>query len=199
MANQTTADSQPDQSAQRPPSANRLIFLVGLLLVALGSFFFLQIMKFSGGINTEINGGLQVGADFLPIRATDWINGEPPSFEELKGKVVLIDAWATWCSPCLKSMPELVKLHKQYGDQVVFISVTAEDIESLSEIEHVVDKFGMTWHVGYGGQNMMDDYKVTGFPSLWLIGSDGKIVWNIDSKEGLEVSIRNTLRSAEDS
>src|SRR6188768_1923317 len=61
------------------------------------------------------------------IRVAGWLNGPGPTADDLKGKVIVLDAWAYWCNPCRAAAPELVKLYDSYkGRGVVFLGLTGE-------------------------------------------------------------------------
>ncbi|MDB6028805.1 MAG: alkyl hydroperoxide reductase [Verrucomicrobiales bacterium] len=87
----------------------------------------------------------QMWADeYLNRKAPDlvvekWLTPQP----ETKGKFVLIDFWATWCPPCRESIPELNKLHKQFGDKLVVIGLSDEseaDVRAMKDpkIEYAI-------------------------------------------------------------
>lgn len=62
-------------------------------------------------------------------------NGETYNFETAKGKVVLINFWATWCPPCIAEMPNMEKLYRDYKDEVVFLFVSNESQEIISKFK----------------------------------------------------------------
>jgi len=65
-----------------------------------------------------------------PELATTDINGKSHRLSELRGKVVLLNVWATWCPPCLKEMPQLEELHQtRSGDGLVVLGLSDEDVE----------------------------------------------------------------------
>ena len=66
-----------------------------------------------GGPGSE-RSGLAVGEKAPVITAKGWVNGDAPAMEDLKGKVIVVDAWATWCYPCKLEAPKLVKTYKKY-------------------------------------------------------------------------------------
>lgn len=66
-------------------------------------------------------------------------NGELYDFNDAKGKVVLINFWATWCPPCIAEMPSMEKLYKDYKDKVVFLLVSNETQEVISKFKEKKD------------------------------------------------------------
>jgi len=104
------------------------------------------------------------------------ISGEKFSLSGLKGKVVLIDFWATWCPPCVKGIPHLKELYKKLKNrnfEVVGIS--------LDKNKELVDKYiakeQIKWKMIYSGKAWADDiaknYKVNLIPSYWVIDKNG--------------------------
>lgn len=67
-----------------------------------------------------------------PIEVDAWVN-EPP--KDLAGKFVLVEVWATWCSPCRRSLPLLEYYHEKYKDDLVVISICEEGVEALKKLE----------------------------------------------------------------
>jgi len=66
-------------------------------------------------------------------------NGNAYNFNEAKGKVVLINFWATWCPPCIAEMPSMEKLYQAYKDDVVFLFVSEEEQEVISKFKYKND------------------------------------------------------------
>lgn len=103
------------------------------------------------------------------------LDGKVYTSEELKGKVVLLDFWATWCGPCKRSMPITEKLHEEYKAKgLVILGI------DVGETRATVEKFMTTAPFGYpvimGDEaGMTSAYSVNLFPTFVLIGPDGKV------------------------
>ena len=99
--------------------------------------------------------------------------GKEVELAKLKGKVVLIDFWATWCTPCLKEIPNLKKIHEALHEKgFVIIGVANNDIAALKE--HFEDQ-PMPWSTIADGENVIsEDFKVDSWPTALLINAKGE-------------------------
>ncbi len=104
------------------------------------------------------------------------LDGKPVSLEGLKGKVVVIDFWATWCGPCVQSLPILNAVAGEYAAKGVV--VLAVDIESDSAaVKSFIDEKKLSsLHVLMDDQNVADQFGVSGIPQSFVIGRDGKVL-----------------------
>ncbi len=105
------------------------------------------------------------------------IEGKQVSLEELRGKYVYIDVWATWCGPCRGEIPHLKKLEEKYhGKDIHFVSLSCD--QDKSAWENLVKKDQMTGiqlHIGSGAK-FMDEYVINGIPRFILLDRTGRIV-----------------------
>ncbi|MEO6810635.1 MAG: TlpA disulfide reductase family protein [Isosphaeraceae bacterium] len=127
-----------------------------------------------------------VGKPAPPIRATD-IEGKPFDLASLKGQVVLVEFWATWCPPCISELPALMDLKSKYGHQgFVILGVNAdserEGGEPLARTLPVVRRFLLDHRIswpnvlcGDGAEDLTKAYGVKAIPASFLIGRDGTI------------------------
>lgn len=132
---------------------------------------------------------LTIGDPARPIDISDWFKGDKiAKFES--GKVYVLEFWATWCGPCLQSMPHLTKMQQDYKDyNVTFISVSDEDRKTVEEFLSKTDKrSGKTWSeiIGYTlttdpDKSVKNDYFSAagqgGIPCAFIIGKDLKVEW----------------------
>lgn len=108
------------------------------------------------------------------------LSGSPISIARLKGNVVLIDFWATWCPPCRAELPKVIQLYKQYHSQGFEIIGVSLDSDRDTLDKFLKQQNGMTWPQYFDGQGwgnkLVGEYDVHGIPSTLLIGRDGKII-----------------------
>ena len=105
--------------------------------------------------------------------------GQPLTLESLRGKVVLVDFWATWCKPCIKSMPELEAIYKDYqklGLEVVGVSVDQGD-DRDKKVKKFLEKKPIAYPIVIDNEeaSSWEAFHVVALPTVYLIGRDGQI------------------------
>jgi thiol-disulfide isomerase/thioredoxin len=125
------------------------------------------------------------------------MNGADVKLASFKGRVILLNFWATWCGPCRAEIPSLVELQRQYGKDVVILGVSVDDpVEKLKP--YATDmKMNYPVLVGNGREDFQDAYgPLWGIPVSVFIDRDGKIAKRhsgIASKEQFERQIKALL------
>ncbi len=100
-------------------------------------------------------------------------NGAILNFENTKGKVVLVNFWATWCPPCIAEMPSMQLLYEDYKDEIEFVFVSNEE---FSVINKFISNKGYTFRVFNPITKYPDAFDVTSIPRTFLIDKQGRKV-----------------------
>ena len=123
------------------------------------------------------------------IEVADWILGDPTTLGELRGKVVLLEFWATWCRPCLELLPKLAELDRRYADQgLAILALTrysqvpagTDPVEARASerdlVRTVVADRGLAFGVGIAPDaRLQQRYGAMGVPTLALIDRQGHV------------------------
>lgn len=112
------------------------------------------------------------------------LDGKPWNLKDLKGKVVLLNFWATWCPPCRKEMPDLEMLYRRFGAQG-FIILGIDD-EETETVKPFIAQQGITYPVLLDpGRKVNTLFRIEGIPKTFVYDRDGKIVaQSIDMRTG---------------
>ncbi|HVX15417.1 MAG TPA: redoxin family protein [Pirellulales bacterium] len=119
---------------------------------------------------------LSCGERPMPLKAAGWLNGEPPPWSKLTGKVVVLDFWIDWCPYCHSMASYLVPIKRHFEKEgVVFISLTPDNEDVVRQF---AAQYGIDWHMGWGAGEIVERYLGKDFSVLIVIGRDGRVVWN---------------------
>lgn len=137
-----------------------------------------------------------IGETVPEISLTD-VNGKVQKLSDLKGKVVLIDFWASWCGPCRKSNKEMLSLYAKYRDKGFEIYSISLDTEK-SDWKTAIKEDRSTWkHVieNAGPAAVSNKWKIEYIPSTFLLDKNGKLVAVDPSKSKIESFLKQNLSS----
>lgn len=119
-----------------------------------------------------------VGMDAPPITAKT-IDAPPAArtLADYKGRVVILNIWATWCQPCRTEMPSMEKLYKEFAPQgLEIVAVSIDDAGADQTIRDFVKEFGLTFTILHDpAAETARRYQVTGYPESFVIGREGTI------------------------
>ncbi|NJD39740.1 MAG: TlpA family protein disulfide reductase [Geobacter sp.] len=103
------------------------------------------------------------------------INGQPLSNEGLKGSVVIIDFWATWCPPCRESLPFFNELHRKYSKQGLQIIGMNVDEGPERELKNFVAEKGLLYAIAMAPRKLQDEFGVRALPVLYILDRNGVV------------------------
>jgi thiol-disulfide isomerase/thioredoxin len=139
----------------------------------------------------------QTAIDFKFVDKT----GKETALSDLKGKVVYIDIWATWCGPCRKEFPFLKKLEAEYhgNENMVFMGINVDVTKDKQKWLNFLEKEQLPGLQVFAGDAantaLMKPYKVSGIPRFILVGKDGKLIF-ADAPRPSSDEIKTILNSA---
>ncbi|HWB25225.1 MAG TPA: TlpA disulfide reductase family protein [Chitinophagaceae bacterium] len=144
---------------------------------------------------------LNIGDKAPALQVTQWFKGSPVNRFE-KGKVYVVEFWATWCGPCKAAMPRLSALARAYGDTVTFIGIDVLEMPgtTLQRVNTFVDSIGSRMDYTVAAQdsnfmvkNWMKASGADGIPQTFIINREGKLAWI-----GLADEAKDVLRKVVD-
>ncbi len=141
--------------------------------------------------------GVRTTADLTPSYSYVSLTGEPLTSEALRGKVVLVNFWATWCAPCRAEMPVLEAMYQRHRERGFVIVGLAVDQAPTEKVAAYVAERGVTYpvaHVEREAERLFGG--VRGYPTSFLIGRDGRVRHVVVGPIGavsLEPAVRRAL------
>lgn len=123
---------------------------------------------------------LEVGSDAPEITIQEWVKGD--AIEKLEeGQVYVVEFWATWCGPCIANIPHLSELQEQYGDEVIFIGVSDEEVSTVKPfVDKQGDRMAYTVAVDRNRQTNRDWMAAAGqngIPCAFIVNAEKKIAF----------------------
>ena len=186
-----------DNGASAPPPAGRgnrnpLALVVVAVVAAAMLYFGFHMARRSGPAPPRIT-----KSGPAPDFTLQSLDGKSMRLSDLRGKAVLLNFWATWCSPCKIEMPWFIELQNQYGAQGLQIVGVAMDDASKEDIAKFAKDMGVNYPVLLGKEAVGDAYGgVPALPESFFISRDGKIVDKIiglRDRSDIENSIKKAL------
>lgn len=115
-------------------------------------------------------------ADF----AAQDLQGRPVRFSVFRGKVVLLNFWATWCPPCRKEMPAMERLHRGYRERGLVVLAVSQDEAPLEDVRRFAVSLGLTFPVWHDrDRQAAHHFSLPGVPTSYLIARDGQLAYRV--------------------
>ncbi|NJN43476.1 MAG: redoxin domain-containing protein [Anaerolineae bacterium] len=109
-----------------------------------------------------------------PLFTLESISGDQITLEELQGKVVLLNFWATWCGPCRLEMPTFQTRHEQISDKLEIVAIDFD--EPKEDVQAFADELGLTFTILLDpGGNVQNLYRIRGYPTSIFLDESGVV------------------------
>ncbi len=150
---------------------------VGVIVIAVVLALVYQSFKPAAPLGGGGEGGVSAGKLAAPFALED-LNGRTVTLADLRGKVVFLNVWATWCGPCRQEMPSIETLYDEFKDNKDFVILAvSQDTRGREAVEPYVERNGYHFEVLLDPENKVgESYDVGGVPETFIIDRDGRIV-----------------------
>ena len=133
--------------------------------------------------------------------APEWkltdLKGELVKSSDFRGKVLILDFWATWCAPCRVEIPHFVELQKQYGGKGLMVVGVSLDEQGPDVVKEFVKQFRVSYPIVSGNEKVAEAYgEINGLPTTFVIDREGRIVGRhigYNDKETFEKEVQSLL------
>ncbi|MCB9712838.1 MAG: TlpA family protein disulfide reductase [Myxococcales bacterium] len=114
-----------------------------------------------------------------PTLAGKTIDGERLALSDLRGQVVLVNIWATWCKPCNQELPELARLHDELAPKgFTVLGVSVDKRQALGQVHGKIQQHGLRYPMLFDPEGVaVSGWNVVGYPTSVLVSRDGTLLW----------------------
>jgi len=167
-----------------PNRLTPVLVVVAIALVAVVVVYGLYMRGGDGdGGDDQLPDGTGTGEQAPTFSLTD-IDGNAVSLQSLRGKVVVLDLFATWCGPCKSQMAELNEVRARYStSEVVILSIDVDTRETASQAREFKAEYGATWAFAMDTDSVGEKYGASAIPTLAIIDRAGNLAY---TNQGLE-------------
>lgn len=103
------------------------------------------------------------------------LNSQPVKLADYRGRWVIVNFWASWCSPCLLEMPELQDFYEKNRERATVIGVNFED-RAANDVRVFTDRLAITFPIALSAGNPVPGFELKGLPTTFFISPDGELV-----------------------
>lgn len=104
-------------------------------------------------------------------------DGKLLKLSDYKGKIVIVDFWATWCPPCRRGIPDLIEIQKEFNDELIVIGISLDQENTISQLQPFIENYNINYPVVLWNEKVVQDYgNISAIPTSFIINKDGKIV-----------------------
>jgi thiol-disulfide isomerase/thioredoxin len=137
--------------------------------------------------------------ELIPMAKGFDLQGNPQSLEQYKGRVLLIDFWATWCSPCVAMLPHIAKLKKEFTGRAFQILSVSGDDAAEDAAEFLEDHDYLTWDHWFSGfdKGLIKEWRLGALPQVFLVDHTGRLVMINPKVESLSAKLEELIAAAE--
>jgi cytochrome c biogenesis protein CcmG/thiol:disulfide interchange protein DsbE len=137
---------------------------------------------------------VRVGSSAPTFRAKDLATGRAVTLADYRGKVVLLNVWATWCAPCRVEMPSMERLYRRLGGDDFRVVAVSIDEEGDSVVSAFARDLGLSFDILHDQTAAIkQDYQATGVPESWVINRDGVIIKKVIGASEWDGPVNETL------
>lgn len=128
------------------------------------------------GLLTSLAQALEIGDSAPSLASVKWVKNGPV---EIGRSLTVVEFWATWCGPCLASIPKLSALNSKFHDRLIVVGLSDEGLDTITPFVTAQGE-NMRYQIGMADEAVHDGYMAgrNGIPYSFLIGADGKVIWH---------------------
>ncbi|MEZ4587950.1 MAG: TlpA disulfide reductase family protein [Gemmatimonadales bacterium] len=154
-----------------PPRTRRWPRIGTIVMVVIWGWILVRLAPHLGAVF-----GIESGGELSPSFEATTLDGRPVSSESLRGRVVLVNVWATWCPPCRIEMPLLEAMYQRHRERGLVVLGLSVDTKPADSVRAFLEERKITYPVAIVGDPVIDALGgVTGYPTSFLIDREGRI------------------------
>lgn len=167
-------DFLPDDKPKNTPERSGLSLGSIVLIVGVMAVVFVVALQLSNQNQTQ-----PIPGQPAPVFAMTTFDGEALNLEDLRGQIVVVNFWGSWCAPCRDEAPDFQAIYEDYGAQgVVMVGVNWLDVDD--DALEFLDEFGITYpNAPDIEERVANAYNIDGAPETFIIGRDGVVTHTI--------------------